>query len=470
MSSTSPPIVQLIDYQLTEPRSKKTLLRVSLEIRTPQLIGIVGPAASGKGLLLTALSGKLPRGLTASGTLQVRGEERFSVEAPIGPTGLSARGSIFRVLIQPIGNTTAKQNEARLESALRTAGIWHDFQSRLSAVYQDLSLADRLIVLATRALVQDLPYLLLDDTTADLDPYDADRFRKVVTAISKAIPVIWASRAYRRVAPTADYLLVLSKGEVVASGPADDVSICPPQEIENVLEDAVGRSASMGIEGLYHDLLALGSKGERAIHRAVQSLTGQNLPQARDVLEENESTTEQAQKIQNRALGLIARTAPIGRDLRTLYTIIEAATDLKRIADHAVNIAEITLAIGEEPLIKPLIDIPRMAEKAQSMVRRSLDALVRRDIVLASQVSEDDEHVDDLYRELFEELLGFVTDGGDSYRAGQALYLLFVARYLEKVADHAKGIANHVIFMVKGQRVSHAARKDDMSPSTFLPR
>src|SRR5690606_36223158 len=108
-----------------------------------------------------------------------------------------------------------------------------------------------------------------------------------------------------------------------------------------------------------HDLLALGSKGERAIHRAVQSQTGQNLPAARDVLAENKATNQHTLRLQNRALGLIARTAPVGRDLRTLYTIIDAATDLKRIADHAVNIAEITLAIGEEPLIIPLIDIPR---------------------------------------------------------------------------------------------------------------
>lgn len=393
------------------------------------------------------------------------------IDPPIGPEGMPLRGSIFRTLTHAPSARSAKESESRVEAALRTAGVWQDYQARLSASYQDLPLADRLIILAVRGLVQAFPYLLLDDPTADLDPFEADRVRRVVTAVSREIPCFWASRAYRRVAPTANQIFVLRDGALLVAGDADHVSIAPPPEVEEMLEDAVGRSAGAGLEGLYHDLLALGSKGERAIHRAVQSLTGQNLPAARDVLAENKATNQHTLRLQNRALGLIARTAPVGRDLRTLYTIIDAATDLKRIADHAVNIAEITLAIGEEPLIKPLIDIPRMAEKAQSMVRRSLDALVRRDVDLAYQVREDDEHVDDLYRELFEELLGFVTDGGDSYRAGQALYLLFVARYLEKVADHAKGIANLVVFMVKGERQTvPEERADGDFPYTFLPR
>src|SRR5690606_12231850 len=264
---------------------------------------------------------------------------------------------------------------------------------------------------------------------------------------------------------------VLAGGQVLAVGPADQVAVSPPVDAQETLEDATGRSADIALDSLYHDLLTMGSRAERAVHMAVQSLTGQNLTIAREVLAGKAETDLRKTEIYNRALGLIARTAPVGRDLRVLTTVIEAATDLGRIADHAVNISEVTLAIGEDPLIKPLIDIPRMAEMAQEMVRHSLDAMVRRDVELARQVCEGDKAVDALYRELFEELLGFITDGGDAYRAGQALYLLFVARYLERVADHASNIAEHVIFMVEGRREQlRKKREDDGLPHPFLPR
>jgi len=326
------------------------------------------------------------------------------------------------------------------------------------------------MLLACRALVRRAPYLLIDDATVDLDPDEADRFRQVITAIGEEIPVFWVSRAFRRVAPTAKRLIVLSGGKVLADGAADHVAVSPPQEAQDTLAAATGSSAGMALESLYHDLLTLGSKAERTIHMAVQSLTGQNLTIAREVIDGRFDIYQRKLEIHQRALGLIARTAPVSRDLRVLTTVIEAATDLGRIADHAINISEVTLAIGEDPLIKPLIDIPRMAEKAQEMVRHSLDAMVRRDVELARKVCEADKGVDALYRELFEELLGFITDGGDAYRAGQALYLLFVARYLERVADHASNIAEHVIFMVDGRREQlRLKRDDDGLPHPFLP-
>ena len=199
----------------------------------------------------------------------------------------------------------------------------------------------------------------------------------MVTEIAESIPVFWVSRAFRRVAPTAQRLVVLSGGKVLADGDADIVAVSPPSGAQDVLEDATGTSAGMALEGLYHDLLTMGSKAERAVHMAVQSLTGQNLTIAREVLQGKADVDDRKIEIHNRALGLIARTAPVSRDLRILTTVIEAATDLGRIFDHAVNISEVTLAIGEDPLIKPLIDIPRMAEKAQEMVRHSLDAMVQ---------------------------------------------------------------------------------------------
>ena|GEM_PF-37824 len=457
-------------YTLQDSK-QQTLLSLSLVVNEPGIVGVVGPQGSGKSLLLAALAGRLPRGVSAQGKLEVAGNppRRELLDPPLAPGATLTRGNLFRALTYP--GPAGAEAEQLVDEALRAADLWEVFQSRLSHPVGDLTEAEKRMLLACRALVRRAPYLLIDDATADLDPEEADRFRRVVTAIAERIPVFWVSRAFRRVAPTAKRLLILSEGRVLADGGADEIAVSPPPSAQETLEAATGTGPGGALEGLYHDLLTMGSKAERAVHMAVQSLTGQNLTIAREVIEGRFDIYERKMEIHQRALGLIARTAPVSRDLRILTTLIEAATDLGRIAEHAINISEVTLAIGEDPLIKPLIDIPRMAEKAQEMVRHSLDAMVRRDVELARRVCEGDKGVDALYRELFEELLGFITDGGDAYRAGQALYLLFVARYLERVADHASNIAEHVIFMVDGKREQlHLKSEDDGLPHPFLPR
>ena len=126
-------------------------------------------------------------------------------------------------------------------------------------------------------------------------------------------------------------------------------------------------------------------------------------------------------------------------------------TDLERMGDHAVNIAKVTLKIGNEPLIKPLIDIPRMAKLSENMVYKSLDAFMKADIHLAEEVAHDDEAVDEIYDEIYKELIEMMIE--DPSITKQATHLLFIGRYLERIADHATNIGERVIYMVTGERV-----------------
>lgn len=452
------------------------LLEVDLELTGPSVTGVVGPKGAGKSLFLAALAERLPRGIVFSGSIEWRtlGEDAGKTTPPNPevvwlPKHLPGRGSVYRALTHPI--SPGIDYERRVEHALKKTGLWEDFQSRLSHSFHDLSRTERLMMGVCRSVVRRPSFLLLDDPTAPLDPGDAARFARVVMAAAREVPTVWTSRSLRRVSTAADRLLILRDGKVIADDSSSRLVVTPPPSLDEALREVIGETPDLGLESLYHELLALGSRAEKAVHLAVQSLTDQNLSVAREVVERDNEFSDRKKEIQDDALGLIARTAPVGRELRTLTTVIKAATDLERIADHAINISEVTMAIGEEPLIKPLIDIPRLAERAQAMVRHSLDAMVRRDVALAERVCRDDAHVDALYRELFEELLGFITDGGDSYRAGQALYLLFVARYLERVADHATNIAEHVIFMVEGKHVHlEVVDDEDDFPHTFLPR
>ncbi|TCL70098.1 PhoU-like phosphate uptake regulator [Hydrogenispora ethanolica] len=202
---------------------------------------------------------------------------------------------------------------------------------------------------------------------------------------------------------------------------------------------------------LQQEMLRMGSMVEEAIHLAVESLAKQDLNLAQTIVDGDDRIDNLSQQVEDDCIRLIALQQPLARDLRVVTTVLKTATDLERIADHATNIAEITPRIAGEPLIKPLIDIPRMASLVEAMVQDSLKAFVDRDVELAKRTCLRDDEVDQLYENLFNELTGYVLAGGENHRVVQALNLLFAARYLERVGDHATNIGERVIYLVTGR-------------------
>ncbi len=204
------------------------------------------------------------------------------------------------------------------------------------------------------------------------------------------------------------------------------------------------------LDQIHHDILHMGTLVEKAIHDADRALINQDLGMAQRVVQADDAIDDLERHIEMECVDLLALKRPLAGDLRAVATALKVITDLERMGDHATEIAEITLKLGTDPLIKPLIDIPRMSALALQMVHESLDAFVRRDVALAAKVCRDDEPIDRLYEFVYDELLGFLFEGGDKVRAAQALNLLFVARFLERIADHATNIAERVSYLVKG--------------------
>jgi phosphate transport system protein len=202
---------------------------------------------------------------------------------------------------------------------------------------------------------------------------------------------------------------------------------------------------------LQQELLRLGSMVEESIHLAVDSLAKQNLNLARQIIDGDDAIDDLTERIEEDCIRLIALQQPLARDLRVVTTVWRIAADLERIADHATNIAEITERIGTEQLIKPLYDIPKMAELAEKMVRNSLKAFVERDVDAAKANCLEDDRVDRLYECILNELTDFVLNDANRSQVVQSMNLLFVARYLERVADHATNIGERVIYLVTGQ-------------------
>lgn len=205
------------------------------------------------------------------------------------------------------------------------------------------------------------------------------------------------------------------------------------------------------ISNLNHDLIKMGAQVEAIIDLAVNALKNQDLEAAKKVYKDDDAIDEMELIIEKECLNLIALQQPLAKDLRRIAAALKIITDLERIGDHAVNIAKITLEIGNTPLMKPLIDIPKMAEIAQQMIKLSLDAFVNQDVELAKKAAAMDEQVDELYDLVIKEVLALVTKNNEFL--DQGVKLLFVGRYLERVADHTTNICERVIYMVTGEKV-----------------
>lgn len=197
------------------------------------------------------------------------------------------------------------------------------------------------------------------------------------------------------------------------------------------------------------DVLSLDDMVERAVLESVSALKRRDLEAARRLMAEDREINKRRFAIESDCISLIATQQPMATDLRTLAAVLEIVTELERIADYAKGIAKITLMLGTDPLVKPLVDIPRMAAKVQDMLHRALDAFVRRDVELARAIPREDDEVDNLYDQVYRELLTHVI--ADPRVIEQANYLLWVAHNLERAADRVGNICERVVFTVTGQ-------------------
>lgn len=186
-----------------------------------------------------------------------------------------------------------------------------------------------------------------------------------------------------------------------------------------------------------------------AIESATLSLVRKDQVLAERVIAGDDEIDQLLIDIQKRALQLLALQQPMARDLRTIGTGLKLVTDLERMADHATDIARITLKLGDEPFIKPLVDIPRMATLAEEMTREALDAYVNEDESLARQMIARDHDVDHMYSAVFDELMALMQQ--DPAFVRQATYLLHVAMYLERIGDHATNLGEWTIYMLTGK-------------------
>jgi phosphate transport system protein len=209
------------------------------------------------------------------------------------------------------------------------------------------------------------------------------------------------------------------------------------------------------LEELQHRLLEMAGLVEASIHKSIGALVDRDEQQAKEVLWNEAQINQKDIEIDEQATRMLALYQPMARDMRFLTAAIKINGDLERMGDLAVNITERAISLMREPQVKPLIDIPKMAQLAEGMVRKALDALVQKDEALARSVLISDDEVDNLRDAVYQELLVFMQE--ERTTVPRAVDLMFIAHDLERIADHATNIAEDVLFLVKGIDVRHHA-------------
>jgi phosphate transport system protein len=204
---------------------------------------------------------------------------------------------------------------------------------------------------------------------------------------------------------------------------------------------------------LKEKILRMGALVEDQARNSIKSLVERDSDLARQVIKNDHLVNAMDVEVDEDCLSLIALHQPMAIDLRFITTAMKISTELERMSDLAENISERAIELNEEPQLKPYIDIPRMATHAQRMVKEALDAFVNRDGALARKVCRDDDFIDDLTDQIFRELLSFMME--DPHTITRAVRITFVAKYLERLADHATNIAELVVYLVEGKIIRH---------------
>lgn len=216
------------------------------------------------------------------------------------------------------------------------------------------------------------------------------------------------------------------------------------------------------LEELQHMLIEMGSLVEESIDNTIIALKNQDEELCRIIFKNDDKVDDLEHKIEKFCLKLIAKQQPLAKDLRVISTSLKIITDMERIADHSSDIAEITLRMVNEKYYKPLIDIPKMADYAKTMVIKAIDSYIKQDVKLAMEVCSTDDYVDDLFYKIVLELVNFMKN--DKKVIEQAINFMFIAKYIERMGDHATNIAEWVVYNVTGEHAhlaKHLHKYDD---------
>lgn len=203
------------------------------------------------------------------------------------------------------------------------------------------------------------------------------------------------------------------------------------------------------LKAIHVDIIKMGTLIEKTIEETINALVGQDLILAKSVAEGDDRFDKMELDIESKCISVIATQQPVASDLRKLFSIVKIVTDLERIADHCQDISKLTIDLAGQTYVKPLIDIPKMAKQVREMVKMTIDCYIDQDVAKSKIVCANDDIVDDYFKTIFNDLQVVMKEKPDSIK--QCMDFLMIAKYLERMADHATNVAEWVIYSVEGK-------------------
>ena len=454
----------------------RALRAITMDITQGRVTALIGPSGCGKSSFLRTLNrmNDLVPGARIQGTILMDDKDIYAPDMDV--VVLRKRvGMVFQrpnpfpmsiydnVAYGPRihGERSKAALDDLVESSLRGAALWEEVKDRLNKSALGLSGGQQQRLCIARSLAVRPEVLLMDEPASALDPISTAKIEDLIRDLRNTYTIAIVTHNMQQAARVSDYTAFFLSGELVEHGATGTMFTNPKdQRTEDYITGRFGqgtrRTSGMArhtfheeLEQLQRDLLKMGTLVSAAIENAVASLAKVDVVLARQVIDGDDTVDQMMINIEKRCLELMALQQPLAKDLRTIGTALKIVTDLERMADHAVDIAKVTVRLEGETLIKELIDIPRMAQRVQTMIREALEAYVQRDVEHATRMIHMDDEIDRTYNEVFEELMGIMQ--AEPSKTKQATYLLLVALYLERVGDHATNLGEWTIYMVTGE-------------------
>ena len=363
--------------------------------------------------------------------------------------------------------------ETRVERALGQAALWEEVKDRLDDSALGLSGGQQQRLCIARALAVEPEVLLMDEPASALDPIATAHIEELINELSAEYTVVIVTHNMQQAARVADYTAFFYLGELVEF----DRTRRAVHEAEQLADGRLHHGAvrmmrrnsssrehtNREYEGelrrLREQLLLMGAKVEDIIAGSIRALIDRDSALAEQMIAVDRKINQLEIDIDELCMQVLARRQPVASDLRFLTTALKLVTDLERIGDLGVNICERVLELNGEPPLKPYVDMPNMAREAQEMLHEALDAFVAADAERAQRVIARDRNVDAYYTQIFRELLTYMME--DPRNIFRATRLQSIAKYLERIGDHATNLGELVVFMVKGKDIRHAGKLSD---------
>ena len=458
----------------------QALHHIDLSIPEREVTAFIGPSGCGKSTLLRCLNrlNDLIESARIEGSVQVSGRDIYAPDCDV--IDLRRRvGMVFqksnpfpKSIYENVayGLRIAGENrrwvlDEAVEKSLKAAALWDEVKDRLKDNALGLSGGQQQRLCIARTLAVEPEVVLMDEPCSALDPIATARVEETITELKSDYTIIVVTHNLQQAARISTYTAFYYLGSLIEFSQTEDMFTNPSQQTDRRLRNRPLRLRRKGtmerrfdqqLDELKQDLLKMSGAVEESIGQAVRALVDRDDELVQTVIEGGKKIDDWEIGVEETCLKMFATQGPMASDLRLLACILKINEDLERINDQAVNIAQRAEVLNKMPLLKPLIDIPRMSELAQGMVKDALDAFVRRDVDLARAVGQRDEELDLLRDQIFRELLTYMhapSIGPDTIDRG--IYLILVSRHLERIGDHASNIAENVVFLVEGRIVRH---------------